>query len=525
MNTALNYIIEANIGLILFLAFYRLLLHRETDFPLLRTVLLAGIFASLLFPLIRISGAGGDASPLSIGHVIPAYWLPEVVVGTDAPARETREAPFRFWRYVTLVYTVGFTVVSALVLFQLIQLFRVIRNSRSYRFRKLRIAESAEDKPTFSFFNFIFIGKAHDLSLAEKHQIIRHESVHARQWHSFDILLTNILRICFWFNPFVNTYKKIFIQLHEFEADARAVENTDVNKYCSLLARVALRSADFTLANHFNNSLTVKRIEMMRTIKHNIKRWKMVAFATMIPVAFFFLACQDQVGDDISAIAENSTHTLMAPQQVQERFEQLKSQNPEKKYALVELNEVATEKLRKLEGQYGLPESIEVFAPSESRDPSLHELRMLSETAESSYSEIQVDQDVAKAGRAFAIIEFNEETSRLAKPSAQDQVFTVVEEQPEFPGGYDSMTVFLKRNLRYPASARQQGIEGTVYVSFIVEKDGAVSDVNIIRGIAPEADAEARRVVEMSPAWTPARQRGEVVRVRFVLPIKFNLSN
>src|SRR5690606_33953339 len=140
------------------------------------------------------------------------------------------------------------------------------------------------------------------------------------------------------FNPFINTYKKIFIQLHEFEADARAVKNSDVNKYCSLLARVALQSADFKLANHFNNSLTVKRIEMMRRIKKNIRHWKVVAIASALPLVFFFVACQDQVTNEVTEIAKNSTHALIVPDFVKQRFEELRAANPGKTYTVLELN-------------------------------------------------------------------------------------------------------------------------------------------------------------------------------------------
>ena len=214
------------------------------------------------------------------------------------------------------MYAAGFILFLVAALLQLNQLLRIIRRSKTYSAGNLRIAESSEDKPTFSFFNFIFIGKAHTLSREEKQQIIQHETVHARQWHSFDILLINGLKILFWFNPFINTYKKIFIQLHEFEADARAVENSDVNKYCSLLARVALESADFKLANHFNSSLTVKRITMIRTLKNNISYWKVAMCTLLLPATFLLVSCQDQLGkvEEISI----GTMSEVAPARPQE---------------------------------------------------------------------------------------------------------------------------------------------------------------------------------------------------------------
>ncbi len=539
MNTCLNYILEANIGLLALLLFYKLLLAGETDFSVLRLLLLTGICVSLLFPLIHIGPNPEVINPLSISRVIPTYWLPEVVVGTSG-SEPLHEGSFNFWKYTTLLYAAGSIIAFLIVVFQLQRLFILIRNSETYRLNKLRIAESREDKPTFSFFHFIFIGKADQLSTDEKQQIIRHESVHAMQWHSLDILLMNALKIFFWFNPFINTYKKIFIQLHEFEADARAVADSDVNKYCSLLAKVALQSADFSLASHFNYSLTVKRIEMMRTIKSNVKRWKLAAMFATLPLLFFFVACQDQVADDMTEIARNSSHALQVPAHIQARYEQLKRDNPDKKYALLELNETASQKLEELRGQYGLPKSMEVFTTVDGKvvgDP----IKGRSEDGAGVVERRPIDPGsplingsdmVARQTglpvqnkETFAIIEFNEQTSEVAEASQQDRIYTVVEEAPEFPGGYDSMMVFIRENLRYPTEARMQGIEGTVYISFIVGKDGTVSDAKIIRGISPEADGEALRVVQLSPPWIPGRQNKEVVSVRFVLPIKFALSN
>jgi periplasmic protein TonB len=105
-----------------------------------------------------------------------------------------------------------------------------------------------------------------------------------------------------------------------------------------------------------------------------------------------------------------------------------------------------------------------------------------------------------------------------------NQIFTVVEQQPEFQGGYEAMINFIRKNLRYPASARRMGVDGTVYVQFVVGKDGSISEVKTIRGISADCDREAERVVKQMPAWKPGRQNGKPVFVRFVLPIRFKLN-
>lgn len=288
MNDYVNYIIEANIGLLIFLACYKWLLRGETNFRMLRIFLLTGIFTSLAFPLIHIQ-SNTNTAMFSIGQVLPA------VVIEETAGNATNGTFFSFWTLLTCVYYGGVVFFFLTTIWQLSQLLRIISKTTTCRTGKYQIAESAENKSAFSFFNFIFIGQTNQLSETEKNQIIRHEMVHASQWHTLDILLVYVLKIFFWFNPFISTYKKTFIQLHEFEADARAVKYGGVDKYCSLLARVALQSADITLVNHFNNSLTVKRITMIRSIKNKMSQWKLVAFTILIPAMFVFLACQDQL--------------------------------------------------------------------------------------------------------------------------------------------------------------------------------------------------------------------------------------
>lgn len=96
-------------------------------------------------------------------------------------------------------------------------------------------------------------------------------------------------------------------------------------------------------------------------------------------------------------------------------------------------------------------------------------------------------------------------------------------EQPEFPGGFDALLNYIQANMKYPTEAMKNNEQGTVYVSFIVETNGSVSEVKTIRGVSQLCDAEAERVVRLFLQWIPGKQKGEAVRVRFVMPIKFQL--
>jgi periplasmic protein TonB len=103
-------------------------------------------------------------------------------------------------------------------------------------------------------------------------------------------------------------------------------------------------------------------------------------------------------------------------------------------------------------------------------------------------------------------------------------IFTVVEEMPSFPGGDEARIKFLTENIKYPQMAKESGIQGTVYVTFVINEKGKVADVRVLRGIGGGCDEEAIRVVNMMPPWNAGKQSGKAVRVQFNMPIKFTLN-
>ena len=116
------------------------------------------------------------------------------------------------------------------------------------------------------------------------------------------------------------------------------------------------------------------------------------------------------------------------------------------------------------------------------------------------------------------------DSSSINLPAAPDDVFMVVEDVPEFPGGAAALLEFLRKNINYPTECRKNRVEGRVLVSFIVEKDGSITNPFITLGADPLLDAEALRVVSLMPNWKPGYQRGEAVRVQYTVPINFRLS-
>jgi TonB family protein len=485
MREMLNYIVEVNIALLLLLAFYKLVLSSENQFRLQRYFLLFAIMTSLIIPLVHVNPSQEIQLP-SISRIVPEYWLPEVGVIDGGEVLQADHTTYTLWDISGVIYLAGVVVFTIWLIMQLGYVWIMLSNHTSYSLNQLKVIESPEDKPSFSFFNLIYIGKADQLTTLEKEQIIRHESEHARQLHSLDMLLLSILGIVFWFNPFIKKYKQIFIQLHEFEADARAVENSDVNKYCSLLARVALQ-AHFPIASHFNESLTVKRIEMMRTVKTKIKSWKIAASLLILLLCSIVIACQDQIAEEVSKSTISQTGDY--PSEVREMMDKYLKEHPDAKLTYMD----------------GDADEVSKFLESpEIKSKVVYEF------------DINAGGIEKKGVLLTNIVEYVE-TLRTA-----DDVYVVVEQQAEYPGGYEALKSFIQQNLKYPAEAKANGTTGTVYVSMVITKTGALTDIKILKGLSPEIDAEALRVIRMLPDWKPGQQNGRNVNLKYNIPIRFD---
>lgn len=143
--------------------------------------------------------------------------------------------------------------------------------------------------------------------------------------------------------------------------------------------------------------------------------------------------------------------------------------------------------------------------------------------------EIVEDEEEIEEELVIEDLEVDEETEiefieEVEEEVEEEQIFTIVEEMPSFPGGEAALMKYLGKNIKYPAIAKDAGIQGTVYVTFVVNEEGAVKDVQVLRSIGGGCDEEAIRVVESMPKWTPGKQRGKSVKVQYNLPIRFTLK-
>lgn len=121
---------------------------------------------------------------------------------------------------------------------------------------------------------------------------------------------------------------------------------------------------------------------------------------------------------------------------------------------------------------------------------------------------------------------FDEPVAEVVKEESNaDQIFTIVEQMPQPENGMEALYKWISKTIKYPNAARRMGVEGTVFVGFVVNADGQISDVKTVKGISAECDKEAERVIKMMPPWTPGKQNGKAVKVKYVLPVKFKLAS
>jgi TonB family protein len=489
MHTWLNYILEANAGLLLFLLLYTLLLRNETQFTFRRVYLLTGMVLSLALPLITIP----TQNPVipSLSNTLPTEWLP--VGEIPETVSSTTLDP---WMLLTYAYA----AIVGLLLFRLFyQIGRLVMWIRVHRTASKIVEFDNPSVFAFSFLNYVFISKAHPLTEEDKAKIIRHERVHIQRLHSIDIFLIELIRILFWFNPLLKQYKHELSIVHEFEADHTAVKPEEVDHYCNLLAKSAITSAGLTLANHFNSSLTLKRITMMKTIKTKIRKWKTWFILLFASLFFVGVSCQDQIIAEMETISETTTIAGDFPAHLKPEVERILREKPGIKLMYVEAESENAEKLKRIS-----PNSILFMSVQHDTDLMGNTLSKRIEMIVQSDGSVADLADLSKTG---------------------DEVFLIVEKAASPIGGMSAFYDELGRNIKYPEEARSKGIEGKVFIELIIEPDGTTSGHKILKGIGLGCDEEALRVVSTAETrWNPARQRGVVVRQKYVVPIIFKLG-
>ena len=441
-----QYLLLVNLYLVLFYGFYVVLLRMETFFNLNRAYLVTSALLSFFIPLIHYEWVSRLFITQRVQQTFSVYAHPISVYQHRSIPIEQQQVTIG--NLIFAVYAIGIMFLVIRLIAQLVALRRIINQD--------------DQASAFSFFKSIRL--AADL---ENRDIIEaHELVHARHWHSLDVLLIETIAIINWFNPIVYVYKKGIRHIHEFIADRQALNSgTTKSEYALLLLSQTLETPAHDLVNtFFNNSLLKRRILMLQ--KSRSTYIALLKYGLSAPLFMLMLVLSSATiikSHTIRFFNTKAAEVLSAPA----------SQLTQKS---AELNKYAEVK------GAAIPE----------RNSGLHE-------------------------------EINETRSLIKGKMNTEQLFVSVEREPQFKGGILAFYQFLAANLQYPPEMMRYNIQGKVIVTLTIEKDGSVSDVRSIRDVGYGSAEEAIRVLKKSPKWEPGYQNAVPVRVRYTLPISFDL--
>ena len=464
------YLIKVNASIILFYLCYKLLFQRDTFWMLRRTYLMVSVLFSFIYPLFSIEGWLKKQEPIM--SAISSIQLDELVI---SPSGVRNLGLFT----VENVLWAVFVLVALFMTFHiLIQFYTIVRRrlkGTKTSLMHIPIIRIDEKITPFSFFQWIFINpKLH--SEPETAEILEHELTHVRQYHSVDVIVAQIQKMFCWFNPAAWLLEREIRYNLEYIADNQVLNSGfEPKKYQYHLLSLSYEPAESKLGNQFNVSPIKKRIKMMNSKK--TKKSGLLKYALIIPIALVMLlmsTMQDMIAATKNSVLEQTPQEVIIP--------------------------ISSSKI--VQGKRTSVDSAKKgIAVAEIKEHKEKESAELDEIVVVGYS------------------------SNEKQESEKDKkVYDVVEVPPVFAGGEKAMFEYLSKNIRYPVEAQKQKIQGRVVVQFVVNDEGKVSSAKIVNSIDTYLDAEALRIINAMPDWTPGKQGGKNVSVRYVLPIQFKLQ-
>lgn len=512
---------------------YRVLFINSNRLVFNRAFLITALGFSLILPAAGLMIGGSSPQIVSYRQsLFSGIMLDEVVITAEGvivntpvemTAQEETAAPvvatvnsFNIWKYLWIIYLIGVGVMGMVFLFKLGKILFIIVSSPKKKMPGYTAVFTGKEHGSYSFFSYAFFPNENVNA-----EIVRHEMSHIAHHHSIDILFVELMMIIQWFNPFIYLYKRELQSIHEYMAD-RDVVATGIDKqnYMMLILQQCT-AVDFSnMSNNFSFLLTKKRIKMIT----QSKKAKGVVIKALLTLPLFalllFANCksngQNKVSAEKAEIAETTTDnekltTIKIGEESYVSFADPMEISLDGKDYTLDINSVKNEKTFKL-GDH------KVVAKNNHDERHSYTLTVDGKPFDLNYITRMLfeDSDEATDDSEFIIddTEFDKSDIELG----------AVEVMPGYPGGINAMYDFIQKNLKYPESAKDKGIEGRVFISFVVEKDGSISNVNVLRGVCEELDAEAVKVVKAMPKWTPGMNNGKAVRVQYTLPIVFKLS-
>ena len=567
----LSYILKVSLSLAAFYMFYKLLCSRDTLHRFNRCLLLFILVLSAVVPFMYID--------LDVVFTEATVAIEELsLVTTAEPVADSAEAvstphstfwqriPWEYipWRTLFVsIYLIGLVVYLIKFIGGLVSIALLIRRSKCREMADgIILVTHTKDYSPFSWMRYIIVSE-HDLR-ENYAMILAHERAHIRLGHSWDLLFTQLCAILQWFNPAAWLLKQELEAIHEYEADnATLRQGFDARQYQLRLFEAATGVKYSSFTNNFINCSTKKRIIMM--MKKQTSPWARMKALFVLPVAFVAVAvisCTSPKEKKTDANQENADVivetngkgdpllVLVFPDgtemyKIHERNWVDRYNKDSKSYLaqfdLTQMNIEAIKVLKEDEakstyGERAANGAIKFYLKGTTKkevmdamwqhkgeeEPLQVQLIKKSEGGSVSVESITKKSD---GDGEFSVYESTKPGRGGSSGNSEDgEIFQVVEEQPLFPGGMQEMMKFLQQNIKYPKEAQEQGKQGRVIVQFVVNKDGSIVNDSIVRSVDPLLDAEALRVVRSMPNWTPGKQKGKPVRVRFTLPVTFHLN-
>ncbi len=486
----INFLIELFIIHSILMVGYLTFLREESDYSKLRAYLLGSTLLSMIVPLLHFPSvlalfAPQQGSPS--GEVVTYLLNPAMIT---AQSTTSYDFSFAIWFYALI--SIWFLVQIAR---GIIYLLHLERHSEYQVVDGIPVYRASNIQGSFTFFNRIFMDQTISSDQEEFTPMLNHESAHARLGHSYDILFLQLFRACFWWLPSAWWIQKEIKKIHEYQADAYALKSYSMDQYSSILISSILKSNGLSLASSFHDGLILKRLKAMKRKVTQLKPWKVGALTALCAILAIAFACNEQLDGEIKKMGElsNAISFDQLPDNMKADLEPMKEQ-----LAFIKLEAKEGDNLSDIAGLQDIDEEL------------IHSMN-IDKTNNTIYIAMMKD------GTNFDYV--------AEKSKMDGEVFTMVESQPRYPGGMDAFYQYLGQEMKYPLQARKAGIEGRVYVQFIVEPDGTISEVTTLKGIGGGCDAEAERVMTNTSGWIPGEQRGKKVRVRMVLPLIFKLNN
>ncbi|ASB50073.1 M56 family metallopeptidase [Alkalitalea saponilacus] len=503
MNALILYLLKSSLWLSAFALVYYLFLRNQRLFFANRIFLIAGILASIILPFFTFS------YPTLL--VDSSTYTEQVIVGELVAGEVITEDITRRLNWVFILpvlFAIGLLTFSSRLLYQTYILLKEIVVSPQTYVNNFTVIESNRYPAPFSFFAYIFINPSANKS--DIKEIVRHEAEHIKQYHCIDLMLSEIVRLLLWFNPIAWLYGHFVRQNHEYLADNHAIQNcSNPAIYRAVLINQMIGGEAIRLGNMFCYSLNKKRFIMM-TQKTTTALQKL-KFLWIIPAILVAVFACTKLDDNYGSIEKGEHSSSTIP--------------PHEEGVIYFIDGVITDVHEEVLNKVLTPDmiaSIQIY-----KDESA--LEKFGNLGKNGVVEINTrTQDFGNTLADFYRNLTDDQRANLPRETIRssdgEQVFMVVEEMPVFPGGIEALQNYLRDNVSYPIQAAEEGIQGRVYVQFVITKEGEIDNVKILRGVHPLLDNEAHRVVRKMPSWQPGKQRNITVAVSYTVPINFVLN-